>query len=49
MSNFHGPRGIADLITLIGPLFFLAGAGVLALLGVIGYGVWWLLSHLAWV
>ena len=32
-----------------GPLFWLALVGLVALVAALGYGLWWLWSHLAWV
>jgi hypothetical protein len=31
------------------PVLVLMGIGVLSILGALGFGVWWLISHLAWV
>lgn len=49
MSNFYGPRGLSDLASIVGPLFWLALVGLVALVAALGYGLWWLWSHLAWV
>lgn len=49
MSNFYGPRSLADLASLLGPLFWLALIGLVAVLFLFGWLVGWLWSHLAWV
>lgn len=49
MSNFYGPRGLSDIAKIIGPLFWLAAVGLVGIVGAIGYGLWWLFSHLSWV
>ena len=32
-----------------GPVLFLVICGLLSILGAIAYGLWWLVTHLAWV
>lgn len=46
MSNFYGPRGLSDLAAIVGPLFWLALIGFVALAALLGYGLWWLVTHI---
>lgn len=45
MMPFHR----APLTFVFGlPVLILVGCGLLSIVGAIGYGLWWLVSHLAW-